>query len=46
MNNNLNAQAVASLKTEAASVQTEITRLIAQMNQSIARADEFVKTLP
>lgn len=45
LKHSLNAQAVASLKGEAANIQTEITRLIEQMNQSIAKADEFVKTL-
>ena len=43
LKHNLNAQAVASLKGEAASIQKEITRLIEDMNRSIARADEFVK---
>jgi hypothetical protein len=45
LKHNLNAQAIASLKGEAASIQNEISRLIEQMNKSIARADEFVKTL-
>ena len=45
LKHNLNAQAVASLKGEAANIQVEITKLIEQMNQSIAKADEFVKTL-
>ena len=45
LKHSLNAQAVASLKGEAANIQTEITKLIEQMNQSIAKADEFVKTL-
>ena len=43
---NPNAQAVASLEGEATNIQNEIARLIEQMNQSIARADEFIKTLP
>ncbi len=43
LKHNLNAQAVASLKGEAANITTEINRLIEQMNKSIARADEFVK---
>lgn len=46
LKHNLNAQAIASLKGETANIQTEITRLIEQMNKSIARADEFVKSLP
>ena len=45
LKHNLNAQAIASLKGEAASIQTDISRLIAQMNAAIARADEFIKTL-
>ena len=45
LKHNLNAQAIASLKGEATNIQAEITKLIAQMNQSIAKADEFVKTL-
>jgi hypothetical protein len=46
LKHNLNAQAIASLKGEATSIQTEISRLIAQMNASIAKADEFVKSMP
>lgn len=45
LKHNLNAQAIASLKGEAASIQTEITRLLKDMNASIAKADEFIKTL-
>lgn len=45
LKHNLNAQAIASLKGEATSIQTEITKLIEQMNKSIARADEFVKNM-
>lgn len=45
LKHNLNAQAIASLKGEATSIQAEISKLITQMNQSIAKADEFVKTL-
>lgn len=45
LKHNLNAQAIASLKGEAASIQTEISRLINDMNASIAKADEFIKTL-
>jgi hypothetical protein len=44
LKHNLNAQAIASLKGETTSIQNEITRLIEQMNSSIARADEFIKT--
>jgi hypothetical protein len=33
------------LKGEAASIQTDISKLINQMNAAIAHADEFIKTL-
>jgi len=46
LKHNLNAQAIASLKGEATNIQNEISKLISQMNQSIATADEFVKALP
>src|SRR5207247_11027995 len=46
LKHNLNAQAIASLKGEATNIQAEITKLLSQMNASIAKADEFVKTLP
>ncbi|MBC8097395.1 MAG: DUF2959 domain-containing protein [Akkermansiaceae bacterium] len=45
LKHNLNAQAIASLKGEALSIQTDISKLISQMNAAIAKADEFVKTL-
>jgi hypothetical protein len=45
LKHNLNAQAIASLNGEASSIQTEIGHLLESMNQSIARADEFVKTM-
>ncbi|HEX5221547.1 MAG TPA: DUF2959 domain-containing protein [Verrucomicrobiae bacterium] len=45
LKHNLNAQAIASLKGETTNIQNEINRLIEQMNQSIARADEFIKTM-
>jgi hypothetical protein len=44
LKHNLNAQAIASLKGETTSIQNEINRVIEQMNSSIARADEFIKT--
>ena len=46
LKHNLNAQAIASLKGEATNIQNEISKLIAQMNASIAKADEFVKAMP
>lgn len=45
LKHNLNAQAIGSLKGEAASIQADIERLITQMNGSIAEADAFIKTL-
>ncbi len=46
LKHNLNAQAIASLKGESASIQNEISKLIEQMNKSIATADEFIKGMP
>ncbi|MBX3746477.1 MAG: DUF2959 domain-containing protein [Verrucomicrobiae bacterium] len=43
LKHNLNAQAIASLKGEALSIETEIAALIAEMNASIERADAFVR---
>ncbi|MEO8426167.1 MAG: DUF2959 family protein [Verrucomicrobiota bacterium] len=45
LKHNLNAQAIVSLKGEAANIQAEISRLIGEMNNSIARAEEFIKAL-
>ena len=45
LKHNLNAQAIASLKGEGANIQDDIAKLIAEMNRSIAQADEFVKAL-
>jgi ElaB/YqjD/DUF883 family membrane-anchored ribosome-binding protein len=46
LKHNLNAQAIGSLKGEATSIQTEITKLIDEMNASIAEADRFIKQMP
>jgi hypothetical protein len=46
LKHNLNAQAIASLQGESVNIQNEISRLIDQMNKSIARADEFIKSIP
>lgn len=46
LKHNLNAQAVASLRGEATNIQAEISALIADMNNSIAKADEFIKSMP
>jgi hypothetical protein len=45
LKHNLNAQAIASLKGEATSIENDISRLISQMNTSIADADAFIKTI-
>jgi hypothetical protein len=45
LKHNLNAQAIASLKGESAGIQSEIAKLISDMNASIAQADEFIKGL-
>jgi len=45
LKHNLNAQAIASLKGETTNIQNDIARLIDQMNHSITRADEFIKTM-
>src|ERR1041385_1589248 len=41
LKHNLNAQAIASLKGEAVSIQNDIARLIEDMNASIEQADSF-----
>lgn len=45
LKHSLNAQAIASLKGESAGIQSEIAKLISDMNASIAQADEFIKGL-
>ncbi len=46
LKHNLNAQAIASLKGEAVSIQNDIARLIEDMNVSIQQADAFIKQMP
>lgn len=46
LKHNLNAQAIASLKGEAVSIQNDISRLIEDMNSSIQQADAFIKQMP
>lgn len=46
LKHNLNAQAIASLKGESAAIQSDIVKLIEDMNTSIQRADEFIKQMP
>jgi hypothetical protein len=45
LKHNLNAAAIASLKGQTTDIQAEITRLLADMNTSIAQADQFINTL-
>jgi SMC interacting uncharacterized protein involved in chromosome segregation len=45
LKHNLNARAIASLKSERAKVQSDITALVADMNRSIAEADRFIKDM-
>ncbi len=42
----LNAQAIAALQGESTKIQSDISRLIDDMNTSIAHADEFIKQMP
>ena len=42
----LNAQAIAGLSGESAKIQSDISRLIEDMNASISRADEFIRQMP
>jgi SMC interacting uncharacterized protein involved in chromosome segregation len=46
LKHNLNAQAIASLKSELASVESNVAQLIKEMEASIAEADEFIKSMP
>lgn len=45
LKHNLNAQAIASLKGEAVSIEGDIARLIEDMNRSIQTADNFIKEM-
>jgi hypothetical protein len=45
LKHNLNAQAVASLQSEATAMEADIGKLIAEMEKSIAEADSFIKTM-
>lgn len=42
LKHNLNAQAIASLSGDVSQIQGNVTQLIAEMNASIAEADEFI----
>ena len=46
LKHNLSAAAIASLKGESRSIQEDISRLIADMNAAISKADTFITTLP
>lgn len=45
LKHNLNAQAVTSLKREVADIEADVASLIADMNRSIAAADDFVNAM-
>jgi hypothetical protein len=45
LKHNLNAQAVASLETELASVRTDVSGLLQAMEASIAEANDFIKAM-
>jgi hypothetical protein len=45
LKHNLNARAIASLKSERARVEADIAALVADMNRSIAEADRFIKDM-
>ena len=45
LKHNLNAQAIASLQTTAASVETDVSGLIRDMEASINEADDFIKQM-
>jgi hypothetical protein len=42
LKHNLNTRAIASLGTETADLESDVTRLIAEMEQSIAAANAFI----
>jgi hypothetical protein len=46
LKHSLNAEAIAALGGESAKIQAEVSRLIEDMNASIARADEFIRQMP
>ena len=45
LKHNLNARAIAALNTEASTLETDVARLIAEMERSIAAADEFISNM-
>jgi len=45
LKHNLNARAIAALNTEASTLETDVARLIAEMERSITAADEFISNM-
>lgn len=45
LKHNLNAQAIASLRNDRASIESDIAALVADMNRSIAEADAFIRNM-
>ena len=45
LKHNLNAQAIASLQSELASIETDVARLISEMEASIKEADNFISSM-
>ena len=45
LKHNLNAQAIASLQSELASIETDVARLIKEMEASIREADRFINSM-
>ena len=45
LKHNLNARAIAALGTETSELETDVARLIADMEQSIAAADAFINEM-
>jgi hypothetical protein len=45
LKHNLNAQAMGALKKEVGDIETEVKRLIADMDRSIKEAEGFINTL-
>lgn len=45
LKHNLNAQAIGALKGESVKIESDISKLISDMNAAIAQSDAFIKTL-
>lgn len=46
LKHSLNAQAIGALKGEVVSIEGDVQKLIAEMNASIAKAEEFIRAMP